>query len=154
MGRRRSAPPTTLCDKNFPRPLADVRVAAQAAPAAKPAPSPAPTPAQPRPAPASPAAAPPSPRPTVQPSARSGSTVSAGVQVGGTPDPSEARAIQTKVRAKFSSQLQGLKIDVVTATADQKTIYRVVITGFQATSEANRLCTTLKAGGQACFVRN
>ena len=163
-----------LCDRNFPRPLADVRVAAQTTPApvsARPA-TPAPTQAQPKPAPASPAPAPtPTPRPAAQPAPQpptptpappptpapvrsGGATVSTGVQVGGTPDPAEAKSIQAKVRAKFASQLQGLKIDVVTATVDQKTLYRVVITGFQATAEANRLCTALKAGGQACFVRN
>ena len=160
-----------LCDRSFPRPLAGVQIAAQSAgqpaspsaarqapptaPQQAPRPAPVPTPAASAPATAQPPAPRPAPQPSLPPAtaAATGPVISAGVQVGGTPDPAEARTILNRVRGKFASQLQDLKIDVVTATVDQKTIYRVVISGFHAMSDANRLCTSLKAGGHACFVR-
>ena len=146
-----------LCERGFQRPLAaDARIAAQAAPAPVRTPAaaspPAPPPAQARATPVPP----PPPRPALQavaPPAKSGSTVATAVQVGATPDTSEAKAILARVKGRFPGDLRGLKTDIVTVVLDGKTVYRVVISGFSASAEATGLCATLKAGGQACFVR-
>lgn len=119
-----------LCDQDFRRPLADTQVVAAA-------------PAPPRAAPAQ-ASARPKPQAV---------TVAANVQVGASPSLPDAKGILAKVQRKFAGDLQGFQAGVVTVTLDQKTVYRVVISGFRSGSEANRLCETLKAGGQACFVR-
>jgi hypothetical protein len=152
-----------MCDApSFHRPLADVRLAAlPAAPAtsklAAPAPPPAPPPVRtPSPPPARtptpPAAAAPESRAAV-PRAPASGAASAAVQIGASTSEANIRALLAKVQTKFAGDLRGLKTDVATVTIDQKTIYRGLIIGLHDAADAGRLCETLKAGGQACFIR-
>lgn len=167
-----------MCDApHFRRPLADVKLAAlpvapasskPAAQAPPPPPTPTPTPKAAPPArveapvktpsvppvrtPTPPAAAAPELRGAVTRAPATGAA-SAAVQVGASPSQADIAALLTKVRRKFGANLNGLKTDVAAVTVDQKTIYRGLITGFHSEAEAGRLCDTLKAGGQACFIR-
>ncbi len=97
------------------------------------------------------------PEPASAPSAAVASAAPAAdglaVQVGASPSQPDAKGLVGKVRKKFAGDLGGLSSDVVSAEVAGKTVYRAVITGFHAASEATALCEKLKAGGQACFVR-
>lgn len=75
------------------------------------------------------------------------------VQVGASPSQDDAKGLLGRLQKKFGGELSGLKTEIVTANPDGKTVYRVLISGFAAAGDANRLCAALKAGGQACFVR-
>ena len=75
------------------------------------------------------------------------------VQVGASPSEEDAKALLARVEKKFGADVSGLKTDVVAATVDGKQVYRALISGFAGASDANALCSRLKAGGQACFVR-
>lgn len=148
-----------LCDRDFKRPLIGgafrqaaagkpPKMAATKAPepASAPAPEPAVVAAAPTPK------APPAAKPV--PVAKPGPAVAGlAVQVGASPSQPDAKGIIGKVQRKFAGDLSGVSTDVVSAEVDGKTVYRAVITGFHAASEATALCEKLKAGGQACFVR-
>jgi hypothetical protein len=75
------------------------------------------------------------------------------VQVGATPSQDDAKGLMAHVQKKFPGDVAGFKTDVVAASVDGKTVYRVLITGFGGAKDASGLCDRLKAGGQACFVR-
>jgi hypothetical protein len=75
------------------------------------------------------------------------------VQVGASPSQDDAKALIAHVEKKFSGEVSGFKTDVVAATVDGKMVYRALISGFAGPGDANALCSQLKAGGQACFVR-
>jgi hypothetical protein len=76
------------------------------------------------------------------------------IQVGASPSLPEAKGILAHVTRKFAGELDGFKSDVATVDVDGKPLYRAMISGFSSTSDARALCGKLKAGGQACFVRD
>ena len=80
-------------------------------------------------------------------------TSSAAVQIGASSSQADIKALLAKVQKKFPNELKGLKTDIATVSVDQKSIYRGLITGFRSEADAGRVCDTLKAGGQACFIR-
>ena len=167
-----------LCDRDFKRPFAGTKLAAAKpaeAPKAKREPPPGPPPevvalrppTKPQPlssavaanggssAPAqdeAPASKPKAAKP--RPAAVIGHGTSPyAVQVGASPSQDDAKALLARVEKKFTSEVGGLKTDIVAATIDGKQVYRALISGFAGASDANALCGQLKAGGQACFVR-
>ena len=146
-----------LCDRDFKRPLVGGRFPTSTAKSAKAVakpPEPAAPPAEPTPAAAPPA--PKTPKATPAASAPRGPAPAAGglaVQVGASPSQADAKGLMGKVQKKFAGDLGGFSTDVVSAEVEGKTVYRAVITGFHAASEATALCEKLKTGGQACFVR-
>lgn len=169
-----------MCDApRFRRPLADVKLAAlpvapasskpaaQAPPPSMPTPTPTPTPKAAPPArveapPVRTPSPPPARTPPASPApelrgavtrAPATGTGSAAVQVGASPSQADIKILLAKVQKKFAADMKGLRTDIATVTVDQKTIYRGLITGFHSEAEAGRLCDTLKAGGQACFIR-
>jgi len=144
-----------LCDRDFKRPLlgGPFRQTAAAKPPKAVAKAPEPASA---PDPTVAAAAPPKPQATPKAAAAPKAGPAApglAVQVGASPSQPDAKGIIGKVQKKFAGDLGGFSTDVVSAEVDGKTVYRAVITGFHAASEATALCEKLKAGGQACFVR-
>jgi len=76
------------------------------------------------------------------------------VQVASLRSDSEARESFASLASKFSSALPGSAYaDIARADLAEKGIYyRVRVVGLADKSSANRLCTTFKAQGQACFV--
>jgi hypothetical protein len=76
------------------------------------------------------------------------------IQVGASPSLPEAKGILAHVTRKFAGELDGFRSDVATVDVDGKPLYRAMISGFSSTSDAKALCGKLKAGGQACFVRD
>ena len=142
-----------LCDRDFKRPLLGgafrQTTSAKLPKAVTKAPEPASAPA-PEPVVASTA-----PTPKAKAAPKAGPAVAGlAVQVGASPSQPDAKGLMGKVQKKFAGDLGGFSTDVVNAQVDGKTVYRAVITGFHASSEATALCEKLKGGGQACFVRH
>jgi cell division septation protein DedD len=156
-----------LCDRDFHRPFdGKVKIAA-----ARPAPPTKSTPAPKTAPPAAPASTPDaeppkapalrstlaqaSPAPAKPKAAAAGPAVPGiAVQIGASPDLTDAQGLIARFKKKFADDLSGHATDVVTAEVDGKTVHRALITGFGSASEASSLCKKLSAAGQACFVRH
>lgn len=99
-----------------------------------------------------PAAAPPPPKPKPKPKPPAGGGPVA-LQLGASPSPGDANILIARFKQKYASSMGGLTVGVVTIQADGKTAYRVLLSGFATSVEANQFCGRLQAGGQPCFVR-
>jgi hypothetical protein len=64
-----------------------------------------------------------------------------------------AQALKTAQR-KFGPRLEGLDSSVAKTDVGGKTVYRALLHGFAARSDATALCDALQGQGMACFVRN
>jgi len=81
----------------------------------------------------------------------SGSKGGFAVQFGAAGSEAEARAIMTRIAAKYGSKLGGHRPTFKIAKVGDKTVYRVRVHDISKEAAA-KVCNEVKAGGDACFV--
>jgi len=97
------------------------------------------------------AATPPAaPKPKPKPPAGGGAV---SLQLGASPTPADANTLIANFKRKYAGSMGGLTVGALAVQADGKTVYRVLLSGFATSVEANQFCDRLKGGGQPCFVR-
>jgi hypothetical protein len=74
------------------------------------------------------------------------------VQAGAYPTHGQAEAARTRIAA-LGGALAGRPTRIESAQVGTKTVHRVLVTGFREADAARRVCATLKAAGNPCFVR-
>ena len=141
-----------LCDRDFRRPLMGGRQLAKAPEPVRPPTKVAEAPAPPSSSRSTLPSTPPPQRTPVRVGAPAGSSA-AVVQVGASPDLADAKGLLARIQRKFAAELQGRTGTIATVQLDGKTMHRALISGFGSAAEANDLCKTLSAAGQACFIR-
>jgi cell division protein FtsN len=75
------------------------------------------------------------------------------VQIGAMATRAAADALLAGLRARFAATMHGLSTTVIPVTANGRTVYRALVTGFARAADAHQFCTGMKAGGVACLVR-
>lgn len=87
------------------------------------------------------------------PAAASASTGGGGyaIQLASRPTEADARTASTQLRTRYSAQLDGKPVNVVSGEANGRTVYRVRASGFTQ-ANANAACDEIKAAGGGCFV--
>ncbi|HXY57227.1 MAG TPA: SPOR domain-containing protein [Methylocystis sp.] len=73
------------------------------------------------------------------------------VQFGAAGSEAEARAMMSRIAAKYGSKLGGQRPTFKIAKVGDKTVYRVRVHGISKEAAA-KVCNEVKAGGDACFV--
>ncbi len=75
------------------------------------------------------------------------------VQIAASTSPAGARLALAGIKGKVAAWRSPLSGHVETAVVKGATFYRVVIAGFDGARDGEAFCGTLRASGQACFVR-
>jgi len=73
------------------------------------------------------------------------------IQLASRPTEADARSASTQLRSRYSAQLEGKPVNVVSGEANGRTVYRVRAGGFTQ-ADANAACDAIKAAGGGCFV--
>jgi hypothetical protein len=92
-----------------------------------------------------------SPAPRAATSSASGGAGGYAIQLASRPTEADARAASSQLRTRYSEQLGGKPVNVVSGEANGRTVFRVRAGGFTQ-ADANAACDAIKAAGGGCFV--